>query len=228
MFRKKIDLSVAWMPSHLDTDTSKTRPTWVTDRDVLGNSIADSHADIAADGYKVSLQTATDCIFYYKLVKAVQWRLVTISQNLPKRSKYKTVKTVKEEEKTLQQKCEESKHQLQREGERMTCTVCMDSFLVKDASFLHWLAGSCVASHDAGNRIQNKSLHVGNQFVHFTHELRDHRGFVYCKKCGCRSTTLIKLLAKPCQPPGQYGDYTLKCIREDRLPPGLSEWPRES
>ena len=142
------------------------------------------------------------------------------------RSRIKTVRTPKEEEKSLQQKCEESNHRLSREGDRLSCSVCLDSFLVKDPSFLSWLAGRCVnACNDEGNRIVNKCLHVGNQFVHFTHELKNHKGFLYCCKCGCRATTLIRLLSKPCSPPGSYGDRTLKCIKEDRLPPGLSCWP---
>ena len=111
----------------------------------------------------------------------------------------------------------------------MLCTICKDNFRLKDESFLHWLAGQCVpATSSEGNRrsvIYNKHLHVGNQYVHFTHEMIDYKGFFYCKKCGSRATNLIRNLAKPCLPPGTAGKHVLRCIRADKLPPGLSQWP---
>ena len=57
--KKAIDLSIDWMPSHLDDpDNTKTPPTWVTERDIAGNKCADELADQAADEYKVGLQNS--------------------------------------------------------------------------------------------------------------------------------------------------------------------------
>ena len=218
------------MPSHLkEPNTKKFRPPWVTDLDILGNSFADALAGDAAEDARVSLQTAIDCRFYYKFIKAVQWRLIGIHQNLPERQKYKTIRSPTEEVKSLQDKCEESKHKLVREGDRMLCTICLDNFKIKDESFLHWLAGQCVPATSSEGTIRktvyNKHLHVGNQYVHFTHEVIDYKGFLHCKKCGSKATNLIRNLAKPCSPPGKAGKHVLRCIKSDKLPPGLSQWP---
>ena len=218
------------MPSHLkEPNTKKIRPPWVTDLDILGNSFADALAGDAAEDARVSLQTAIDCRFYYKLIKAVQWRLIGIHQNLPERQKYKTIRSPAEEVKSLQDKCEESKHKLVREGDRMLCTICLDNFKIKDESFLHWLAGQCVPATSSEGTIRktvyNKHLHVGNQYVHFTHEVIDYKGFLHCKKYGSKATNLIRNLAKPCSPPGKAGKHVLRCIKSDKLPPGLSQWP---
>ena len=71
--KKKLSLSAAWMPSHLkDPSCKKERPEWVTDRDIHGNSCADDLCGEAAKEYMVGPETSSNCIYYYKLVKAVQ------------------------------------------------------------------------------------------------------------------------------------------------------------
>ena len=110
----------------------------------------------------------------------------------------------------------------------MSCARCMDSFLIKDQSLLHWLEGRCIpTTRSEGSQIESKHLHVGNQYVHSTHRLKDDRGFIHCRKCGCRATSLMQLLAKPCAPPRANGERRLKCIKEDRSPPGLPFWLNE-
>ena len=66
----------------------------------------------------------------------------------------------------------------------MLCTLCLDNFKIKNESFLHWLAGQRVPACNEGDirkPIYNKHLHVGNQFVHFKHEIIDFKGFLHCK-----------------------------------------------
>ena len=229
LIKKNISLSIDWMPSHLDDPKcKKVKPDWVTEINIKGNGWADKLAEEAAEECKVSIQAMTDCKFYYRLIKLVQWRLIRISQSLPKRDKYKTVRTPQEEQQTFQDKCDESRHQLDRSGDRMSCSVCMDSFLIKDPSFLHWLAGRCVSACSPSGNISNKQIHIGNQYVHYTHRLVNHKGLVYCRKCGSRATKLIKLLAKPCEPPSKAGQRTLDCVKQNRPPPGFACWPDES
>ena len=77
-----------------------------------------------------------------------------------------------------------------------------------------------------GGPLHDKFIHVGNQFVHHSHKLNMFKGFVYCGKCGYRrGATQVRLLAKPCSPPGLAGIRTLEAIRDGKLPPGLEEWP---
>ena len=74
--------------------------------------------------------------------------------------------------------------------------------------------------------INNDMVHIGNQYVHHTHKIGIHRGFVYCKKCGGRKgTAVIKKLASACAPPSATGKQTLHAISCGRLPPGVGEWP---
>ena len=81
-------------------------------------------------------------------------------------------------------------------------------------------------SHVRPEPLHDKFIHVGNQFVHHSHKLNMFKGFVYCGKCGYRrSATQVRLLAKPCSPPGLAGIRTLEAIRDGKLPPGLEEWP---
>ena len=71
----------------------------------------------------------------------------------------------------------------------------------------------------------NKILHVGNRYAHPSHKLKNHRGLVYCARCGCRATNQMRLMGNRCVPPGVHGRASLKAILADKLPPGLVEWP---
>ena len=213
------------MPAHLkETDA---RPEGVSELDVKGNAFADCFAGEAAREVQVSLNVSVECAYYYSLVKKIQWRILTIIMNLPERTKHRTVRTPKEIAQSLDDKCAESSHVLERQGDRFTCTKCRDSFRSKDPAFQHWLAGICieVVSDSRPNPIENR-LHLGNQYVHFTHSLSVHRGLVYCCKCGGRcGSNQIRLLARACEPPLDYGCNTLKAISADKLPQGLEVWP---
>ena len=108
----------------------------------------------------------------------------------------------------------------------------MNSFSDTDPLFKKWVVSACTgahvstSSHSRPEPIDEKFIHVGNQFVHHSHKLNMFRGFVYCGKCGYRKgANQVRKLAKPCSPPGLYGIQTLEAIRDGQLPPGLNEWP---
>jgi hypothetical protein len=226
---KRIALTLRWMPSHLkDPSCTKVRPDDVTDIDIDANDLADKYAAEAAAMHQVSLQTATNCRYYYSLTKKIQLRLITIMQHLPARIKHKTVRTPAEEKVSLDQKCSDSSHNAVIKGDRVTCTACLDSFRIKDPAFQPWLSGLCTPSpitHRPGHYPSNKVLHVGNKYAHPSHILKTYRGLVYCAKCGCRATNQVRLMGNRCLPPGRHGKTTLKAILSDRLPPGMVEWP---
>ena len=222
--QRGIHLTVRWMPSHLsDPSCKKQKPDHVSDLDIIGNDLADKLAGEAADEVQVSLHVSTQCIYYYKLVRDIQLRLITIVMHLPDRIKHRTMKTPKEEQQTLEEKCRESKHVLERQGDRFLCSQCRDSFKLKDPAFQSWLAGQCLPLVSTNKpKPINNFMHVGNNFVNHTHKLKVHRGLVYCAKCGCRATNQLRHLAKACIPPGAYG---LRAIMGDKLPTGLDQWP---
>ena len=55
------------------------------------------------------------------------------------------------------------------------------------------------------------------------------RGLVYCRVCGARvgksAAGFLRLLAKPCTCPGDYGKDNKKRLVEGRLPRGVKTWP---
>ena len=124
-----------------------------------------------------------------------------------------------------------SPHDISVRKDRYSCGRCQDSFSKKDPMLKAWLSSACVhAGNIVCNRptpILNEFMHVGNQTIHFTHRMTVHKGFVYCRKCGCkRGTNQVRKLAKPYGPPGKYGLQTLRAIHfHDKLPPGMAEWP---
>ena len=107
------------------------------------------------------------------------------------------------------------------EGDRFTCTSCLDSFMLKDPAFQHWLAGICIRAPLACNKPVpiSSDIHIGNANAHSSHRLQLFQKLVYCNRCGSRAMHHMRRLAQPCRPPGAHGKLTLKYIKEGRLPP---------
>ena len=223
---KNIQLKVRWMPSHLDEDGTKFWPSNVTKLDVVGNSFADKYAALAAEAVQVPIQVSTDCKFNYNLVKKIQWRIMTIITYLPDRRICKTIRTPKEVAQDLDSRLAKTNHVLSRDGDRFTCTDCLESFKSNDKSFHHWMAGQCIKVPDSNRPVPIcGSLHIGNQYIHHSHSVSIHKGLVYCSKCGGRGPHVLKKLARECEPPTDTGRATLQAISLDRLPAGLDCWP---
>ena len=226
VFRKGLLVTVRWMPSHLKPEDP--RPLGVSEVDVIGNDWADKYAKVAAETVQVSAQVAKDCIYYYKLVKRIQKRMVCIIMNLPERSKHKVVRTPKELAVNLDSCITASRHAITQSGDRISCRRCLNNSARKDKSVVPWLATECIEipSSSRPTPIDNNLLHVGNQNIHHSHALAVHRGLVYCSKCGCRrGEAYVKKLARACEPPSDYGAATLKAVSLDKLPPRLKAWP---
>ena len=111
----------------------------------------------------------------------------------------------------------------------LACWRCGSSYSKRDPAVRDWLKGSCVPQAESierpCNRVVDAPLHIGNHNIHSTHMVRHYKGFIYCKKCGCRASSKMKLLARPCEPPSKYGKATLKALANNRLPPHLHAWP---
>ena len=129
----------------------------------------------------------------------------------------------------------DSAHILVSDHGRYFCNVCNSDYRLNDPLFKQWLASACtgsqssaLSSHSRPCPVNDNFIHVGNQFIHHSHKLNVYKGFVYCARCGYRrGTNQVRLLAKPCAPPGQYGIRTLEAIQNGKLPPNLDAWPIE-
>ena len=113
VFRKGLLVTVRWMPSHL-------KPV-----DLIGNDWADKYSKVAAETVQVSTQVAKGCLYYYKLVKRIQKRMVCIIMNLPERSKHKVVRTPKELAVNLDSCITASRHAITQSGDRISCRRCL-------------------------------------------------------------------------------------------------------
>ncbi len=95
---KRLDLTVYWMPSHLDDPQAKTkkgklkvRPVWVHDHDIKGNKEADKLADRAAEIAELPGWLVEPLIDNVRMVRLIQLRIATFVCNLPKRNIKKSI-----------------------------------------------------------------------------------------------------------------------------------------
>ena len=221
------------MPSHLE-DGKKIWPAHVSNVDVAGNQLADKYASLAAQKAMKELppQIIADVTFYYALVKRIQKRIIVIIQNLPERKRKQTVLSPKELKPKLDDLLNESNHVLVRQDGRIHCKVCLSCFNETDPLMKKWIMSACTGIHSSTSshikpvHIYDKFLHIGNQFIHYTHQLQVFKGLVYCGKCGYRKgTNQVRNLARSCIPPDTYGARNLKAILDGKLPHGLDQWP---
>lgn len=229
-----IDLQVRWMPSHLGTGKSDPRPDFVSHYDVLANDQADEHAKAAAQTAQLPKPVATNYIYYVSLVVRIQKRLATILLNLPPRQREKEEKSMPVPRMKLDDLLANTSHNVVNLVNRIRCTKCLNSFSLTDPACKAWLQLSC---SPAGVSICSlnpthapkpltEPIHIGNQVSQMSHKMASYRGFIYCTQCGSRAgENQIRNLAKQCAPPTNTGEYTLKCISDGRLPPGLTAWP---
>ncbi len=61
-----------------------------------------------------------------------------------------------------------------------------------------------------------------------TDDLHIYRGLIYCNKCGVRAGSFgMKLMAKSCGPPTEYGLQSLLALRQCKKTPSLTAWPSD-
>ena len=216
------------MPSHLKRDD--VRPEGVSELDVTGNSLPDFYAGEIAREYQVPEEVANMIINRDKETSLIQNRIATIIMSLPPRQRYKTVCTPKQEQQTLKDIIDASPLKLVQEGNRYHCMNCNNSFLCNDPSFRHWLVTPCVSLPSCSRPIplDNNRLHIGNQFVNYSHKLAIQTGLVYCRRCGSRKgKDHVKKLARACHPPTSAGRASLLALSLGKLPQGLDSWPED-
>ena len=227
---KRIRFKVRWMPSHLKL--TDARPEGITDTDILSNSHADILAGKAAERAMLPKEVSKAYLENDLLVRRIQKRLVAILKSLPLRSNDMVVRTPRPRPPSVEELLMNTQHRVKCFGNRHVCTRCLNGFDEKDPQLKHWLATPCqhsmVHSLDRPNPLsRTDTFHIGNQSIHSSHSLRQHKGLIYCKKCGNLAATKIHKLAEPCHPPQEYGKRNLANIHADRLPYGLQQWPSQ-
>ena len=129
---------------------------------------------------------------------------------------------------------QETDHDIKIVNNRYHCTKCLNTFSAKDPASKHWLMTKCTGTQQKGHLVVgnptkiNEIIHLGNKSSHVSHDLYRYRGLVYCNKCGAYGSKQLSLLANQCEAARTAGLRTLKCIEQDKLPTGLTEWPEAS
>ena len=169
-------------------------------------------------------------------MKNIQLRIVAIIKSLPLRQKKQTIISKRElrPKHKLEEMISNSKHVLVQDQSRYYCKTCSNSYHVNDKNFKEFINSACTDicvpsfSHNRPEPLHSHMLHVGNQFVHHSHNLQIYKGLVYCSKCGYRKgSNQVRRLAKPCFPPDSNGILNLRAIHKGELPPNVTHWPLE-
>ena len=112
---------------------------------------------------------------------------------------------------------------MERDEDRLTCKVCLESFHLKYPAFQHWLTGVCIPMPiDTRPQPISSAIHIGKLISHVSHRMQSFQGVIYCTKCGSIGKHHFSNLAQVCSPPGEYGKSCLRHIRSGMLPPSLS------
>jgi len=229
---KRIRLDVRWMPSHLKL--TDPRPEGITDTDIISNGHADILAGRAADRAAVPMEVSNEYLVNYTLVQRIRKRLVAVLMALPHRNTENIVRPprVCVRPPPIEELLANTQHTIRTFGDRHVCTKCLNGFKVQGPQIRHWLNTNCqrsrVHSLDRPNPLnRSDTFHIGNQSVNSSHTLRQHKGLIYCKRCGNIAAVKIHKLAELCGPPNTYGKRNLANIQNDKLPYGMDQWPSQ-
>ena len=158
--------------------------------------------------------------------------MATILLNLPQRKIEKIAKPDPIPRIGLQELLQNTCHGIVQAQSRLSCTMCMNSFISSDASCKQWLSSPCsriaFAPHITHVKINYQdSIHLGNRVIHVSHNLYKYRGLIYCLKCGAIGTNQVGILADQCEELIFIGTRTFRYIVNGKLPPGIYSWPED-
>lgn len=217
------------MPSHLDDpESNKSKPAWVRDFHVYGNSTADKLASIGAVRGQLDSAVALEHKSKMNKIKHIQNRIAAVMSIMPPRNvKHKTAEP-KPAKLTVQDHIDQSLHSIRMHGDRLICVLCERSSSNSPDTAIKFCKSEC------GVQIRNSSLcrmveggvQIGSNVTHSSHTLLSYRGVYFCKKCGNYATVKLIKLAEPCTgKPNGHGKLSLVNIAKGRLPPKLMSWP---
>ena len=216
------------MPSHLTPEDE--RPESVSILDLKGNEQADKYAGKMADDVTVPLHVSAPITYHYNLIKWIQKRLTTIVTYLPNRKYKRPPPSATTPKPSLEFEKAKSQHVLFRDGSRIKCSRCLNSFSAVDNQVVQFVRSCCAAIGSCVDKpipLHSNILHIGNQTAHHSHKLLIYKGLVYCNKCGMRGVHKFHNLSRQCNPPTTYGKVTKEAVAQGKLPPLMTHWPDE-
>jgi hypothetical protein len=185
------------------------------------NELADAYAQKGAQMAAITRGTASRIEAADHKATLVINRLLAVGKHLlaalppPAEAEQKRRKEKKEEKKAKAPQPTEGVHKVEW-GRQVRCRVCQATW-AKGA----WSSEAC----DPAAAVRKK--------IDPTHDLRLHRGLLFCRVCGGTTALggeggsgVVKKLGVPCVGSTAFGQRVLGCLKRDRLPPGLSQWPQ--
>ena len=141
---KTVNLSIRWMPSHLQDD-EKARPPEASDLDITCNQKADELAGDAAELLCLPSGIATDFLHYVDLVNKMKKRIVSMISALPCRNKVIRDKPQTEADKrpNLERLLLSTTHKILIRSNRLHCTACSCFCKKNFKDILFWLQSNC-------------------------------------------------------------------------------------
>ena len=237
---KRLNVTLLWMPSHLDTQPDKEKPDWVTDEHIIGNKQADRLAGISANMAEVDMNAAAPVLFYSSRIKKIQRRLVGILLALPPRGRVQRPPApprIRPDKPSLDSLLAHSEHIVYlADSGSYNCVQCRGSMSDTNPLFRDWICEPCLPSAKEDKLRPSKIIYpvqVGSSVTHSSHKLFSLKGLIYCNKCGYLASQKLHNLALPCpieagDALGKYGHRNLQALRNGKLPPGQHSWPEDS
>ena len=227
---KQLQVTVRWMPSHLNEREEQRFPLGITRTDILANALADREAGEAARSHEISQNIAASFIYYYGLTRKIQRRCAAIICSLPNRLKTRVPKNLfSPQPVSVDSLLHNSSHFVFVDNRnKIRCARCLDCMPASGSRVRQWLKSECANFKVDEIRpvpLKAEIVQLGNRSSHPTHQIFHFKGLIFCNKCGYRGPQKLVGLFRPCKPPSQQGKQNLKDLAAGRLPYGLSQWP---
>ena len=242
---KSLEVTLRWSKGHATMEIVQQYN--ITAKDALGNLVADSLADRAAQLHQVYQEDAFAIKWHLDLVTRIQKRAIVLLNLFGLREQQKIPKQPAEHTATMSIAAHAmaSQHSFTSFGKTLFCYKCHQTSPKGIASIRQWLATSCrpdtmlQATYTAGTvrptRIPpERAIRVGNATIHPTHIIFIFRGLYFCRNCSCFAIKKLENLARPCDPAGKGpGDAKRKrlaaiALLQGKLPRGVHQWPNSS
>ena len=108
--------------------------------------------------------------------------------SLPRREKNKQVAKEVQHRESVISLLQITSHSISVDSNRLTCSICLNSFSCLDAACKPWLKSQCnpPTISKAGNCHEKLALdagfHLGNKSIHISHNLFKFKEFIYCAR----------------------------------------------
>ncbi len=236
---KQIDITVYWMPSHLNNPQAKTkkgkpkiRPVWVHDYDIIGNNEADKLADRAAEMAELPSWLVEPLLENMYITRSIQLRIATIVCNLPHRKhnkKYCCSRAPSRDCESKQQALAKSMHDTVTTNSVVKCVGCLSQIHINSPKLLEFARSPCTPCQTiAYNTKSVGQVRIRNQVSHPSHDILSYRNIQFCNKCGYMVKRRMQNLIQPCNGSDNrsiHGQRVLDSIASGTLPPGVNFWP---